>query len=197
MSPRRDAAFTWVEAMVAIAVIGVLLLLVLPSPFFSRGRLVSGQKTQTLSNMKQLHLATQSMALDGVSERNTNLAWPGDTGGTFTDWMRQLVPTYLGTNDFCKLLSAPGVVYGTHCRTMNEGALCIYAVRDESSDSTVFLTTANFTNTPLGGAPLLKSAKPYGDTGFVVFRKGGDGAILLKDRVGKTNIIGTWVPLLK
>jgi len=195
----QNAAFTWVEALVALAVIGVLILLVLPSPFFYHGGLVSGQKTQTLSNMKQLHLATQSMAQDGWMETNTNPGWPGDTGGTFTNWMRRLVPAYLGTNDFCKLLSAPGVTVpaGNLPARMNEGALCIYGVSEASPDTVVFSTTANFTNSLGGSAPLQKSAKPYGDTGFVVFRKGGDGAILLKNQATSTNLIGTYAPLLR
>ena len=192
---KQNAAFTWLEALVAIAVISVLILLILP---FNGGGLEKGEKTQTLSHMKQLHLATQSMALDGLAARNTNLAWPGDTGGTFTNWMRHLVPEYVGTNDFCKLLSAPGVKVpeGALPAKMSEGALCIYAVRDDSPGTAVFLTTANFTNASQGGQPLQRSAKPYGNTGFVVFRKGGDGAILLKNQATSTNLVGTYAPLL-
>jgi hypothetical protein len=50
----------------------------------------------------------------------------------------------------------------------------------------VFLTTANWTN----GQPLGQDAKPYGNKGFVVFRKGGDGAILLPKQYNSTNVIG-------
>ena len=196
MSPRHEAAFSWFEVIVLIAVLAVLATLAMPR---ITCRPVKGTMTQTLSNMKQLHLATHSMELDGIAERNTNRAWPGDTGGTFTNWTRQLVPAYLETKDFCKLLSAPGVRVPTSVlpTKMTEGALCIYAVRGESSGDVVFLTTANFTNTPQGGAALLKSAKPYGDTGFVVFRKGGDGATLQKGQAGHTNLIGTYAPLLE
>lgn len=199
MNSRLNAAFTWVEALVAIAVLSVLVILALPSSLFSGGCMVSGQKTQTLSNMRQLHLATQSMALDGVTDRNTNLAWPGDTGGSFSNWTRQIVPAYLGTNDFFKLMSAPGVAVrsGKLPTRMTDCALRVYAVTGEASGSFVFLTTANFTNTPHAGPPLQKDAKPYGDTGFVVFRKGGDGAILLKNQAAQTNLIGEYAPLLK
>lgn len=155
--------------------------------------------TQTLSNMRQLHLATQQMALDGESTDDKTLGWPGDTGGTFSHWAQKLVPEYLGTNDFCKLLSAPGMMVklGKIPAKMSEGALVVYAVSTNSPDTAVFLTSANFTNTPAGGLPLEASAKPYGDKGFVVFRKGGDGAILLRKQVGLTNIIGSFVPPLK
>jgi prepilin-type N-terminal cleavage/methylation domain-containing protein len=197
MNPRQNAAFTWVELLVSLAIVGILIALALPS---TRGSgLSKGQMTQTLSNCKQLHLATQQMALDGLTTGDTNLGWPGDTGGTFTYWSRQLVPAYLTTNDFCKLLSAPGVIVplGKIPETVSAGAVRVYAVSTNSPDTAVFLTSANFTNTPLGGTPLDKSTKPYGDKGFVVFRKGGDGAILLARQVGMTNIIGSYVPLLK
>lgn len=108
MRPRRDSAFTWIEALVCLAVIGILLALALPS--IGSGGLKRGQMTQTLSNTKQLHLATQQMALDGETTVDKTLGWPGDTGGTFSNWAQKLVPAYLTTNDFCKLLSAPGIV---------------------------------------------------------------------------------------
>lgn len=192
----KDAAFTWVEAVVLLSVLAVLAIMALPATTFCGHR---GQESQTLSNMKQLHLATQSMALDGETKRDASLGWPGDTGGTFTNWVRQIVPSYLGTNDFCKLMSAPGVLVssGRFPVRMDSCALRAYAVTDEASGSFVFLTTANFTNTPQGGPPLRKDAKPYGDTGFIVFRKGGDGAILQRNQATQTNLIGEYAPLLK
>jgi hypothetical protein len=160
---------------------------------------VKGQMIQTLSNMKQLHLATQSAALDGVTTDDKSLGWPGDTGGTFTNWTAQLVPSYLGPNDFCKLLSAPGVIVrpGKIPTSMSQGAVLVYAVSSNSLPETVFLTSANFTNGPNGGSPLGEKAKPYGNKGFVVFRKGGDGRILLKHQTAETNLIGSYAPLLK
>jgi type II secretory pathway pseudopilin PulG len=198
MKPRRDAAFTWVEAIVAIAIIGVLAALALPA-ITSTGCGRGGYMSQALSNLKQLHLATQSMELDGVTTGDTNLGWPGDTGGTFTNWVRQIVPAYLGTNDFCKLLSAPGVIVraGKIPTSMSEGAVLVYAVSSNSPSDTVFLTTANFTNGPQGGKPLEAKAKPLGDKGFVVFRMGGDGAILLKNQATNAALIGKYAPLLK
>ena len=197
MTFRRNAAFTWVEFLVCLSIAGILIALALPA---TRGSgLTKGQITQTLSNLKQLHLATQTMALDGLTTGDTNLGWPGDTGGTFTNWARQLVPAYLSTNDFCKLLSAPGIRVppGKIPELMSAGAVLVYAVSTNSPDTAVFLTSANFTNTPAGGAPLDKNTKPYGDKGFVVFRRGGDGAILQARDVTNSRLIGGYAPLCR
>lgn len=193
---RGESALTWAELLVCIVILAVLVVLAFPA---QRGGLGKGQMTQTLSNMKQLHLATQSMALDGETTGDKSLGWPGDIGGTFTNWAKQLVPAYLGTNDFCKLLSAPGVAVplGKIPTSMSQSAVLVYAVSSNSPANAVLLTTANFTNGPSGGTPLSDKAKPYGDKGFVVFRKDGDGAILLKNQATNTNLVGSYVPLLQ
>lgn len=194
---RWECEVTTTEMVVCLFLFGVLCLLL--SPGIHGGTLMKGQMTQTLSNMKQLHLATQSAALDGVTTDDKSLGWPGDTGGTFTNRTAQLVPSYLGSNDFCKLLSAPGVTVrpGKIPTSMSQGAVLVYAVSSNSPPETVFLTTANFTNGPTGGSPLGEKARPYGDKGFVIFQKGGDGKILLKNHTAETNRIGMYAPLLK
>lgn len=196
MNPRRDSAFTWIEALVCLAIIGILTVLVLPAVTGSMHG-PGHQMTRTISNMRQLHLATQQMWLDGETIGDKTLGWPGDTGGTFSHWVKKLVPDYLTTNDLCKLLSAPGIIVkpGKIPSQMSDGALLVYAVSTNSPDHAVFLTSANFTNTLSGGLPLEKSAKPYGDKAFVVFRKGGEGKVLLPGRVGAPNVIGSYVPL--
>lgn len=197
MRPRHDAAFTWIEAIVLLAVLTILAVLALPA--VTHGFSCGSGMTQTLSNMKQLHLATLNMAIDGETTGDKSLGWPGDTGGTFTNWVKLVVPAYLSTNDFCKLLSAPGVSVraGKIPKAMRDGAVLVYAISSNSPSRSVFLTTANFTNTPSRGVPLEASAKPYGNKGFVVFRMGGNGAILLKNQTGRTELIGDYVPLLK
>lgn len=191
----REFAFTWTELVVVVAVIAVLLFLAFPP----RPRAwAKAQTIQTLSNMKQLHLATLTMARDGEIEKNPARGWPGDIGGTFTDWARQLVPSYLATNEFCKLVSAPGAtVPPTAIPAKDRIGLLVYAVDKSSPDAAVFLTSANFTNTPHGGTPLNPKAKPYGDKGFVVFRKGGDGAVLLRNQTTNAMLIGEYAPLCK
>ncbi|WP_316297988.1 hypothetical protein, partial [Clavibacter michiganensis] len=81
--------------------------------------------------------------------------------------------------------------------TENTNAILIYQVREEHDGSFTFLTTANFTNTPSGGLPPLADAEPYGNKGFVIFRKGGDGAFLQAKQAGKTNLVGSFAPLCK
>lgn len=194
MNPRPHAGFTLVEFIICLAVVGILIFLAMPR--ISCGP-ISGTQTQTLSNMKQLHLATQQMALDGTTTTNLTIGWPGDIGGGFSNWTAQLLKgNYLSKNDLCKLLSAPGVIVSAKdTLATNDTALLLYAVKEDSDGGTVFLTTANFTNTPTGGTPLSLSAKPYGTKGFIVFRKAGDGAILAAKQVGMTNVIGAYAPL--
>ena len=154
---------------------------------------------QQLSNMKQLHLTAQQMVLDGETTGNTNLGWPGDTGGTFSNWAAQIVKGgYLTTNDLCKMLSAAGcLVPPGKIPPMNETAVRVYAVTKNSPASAVFLTSENFTNTPTGGEALSPSAKPFGNRAFVAFRKGGDGGVYRPKQIGNTNLIGSYVPLCR
>lgn len=197
--PRTKAGFTWVELLVVIA-LAVVVVLVIPPFITDRDMLVRAQQTQTLSNTKQLHLATEQMALDGIRDGKTNhLGWPGDTGGTFSNWTTTLVEgNYLSARDLAKLLSAPGISVPTNHIpvVMGETALLLYAVRETSDPATVFLTTANFTNTPTGGLAPLPEAEPYKKY-FIVFRKGGDGAILRSGQAGQTNLIGAFAPLVR
>jgi hypothetical protein len=44
----------------------------------------------------------------------------------------------------------------------------------------------NWTN----NTALTAAGKPYGDKGFIVFRKAGDGVILLPKQFNNTNVIG-------
>ena len=192
----QESGLSWTEVLVALAIVGILYLLALPKIVTAFAR---GPCGPMLSNMKQLQLATQQMAADGETNGDRTLGWPGDTGGTFTNWGRQLVPAYLSMNDFCKLLSGAGIIVPQDRvpQKMSECAILVYAVSRNSPDSAVFFSSANFTNTASGGEPLQEDAQPLGNTSFVVLRKGGDGAILLKKQTGQTNAIGSYVPLLR
>ena len=175
---KRLTAFTLIELLVVISIIAILASLALPA---ITGALSRGQITQAMSNARQVFIANTQMALDAVTTADTNLGWPGDIGGSNTSWSSwatALVPAYMTTNDFSKMLSAPGLVRGTNSAITqaSPSALSVYAVTDASTMETTFITTANYTN----GQALSSVAKPFGDKGFVVFKKGGDGAVYLQ-----------------
>ena len=186
---KSSTAFTLIELLVVISIIGILAALALPA---ITGALVRGQMTQTLSNMKQLHLATQQMALDGLTTGDANLAWPGDmTTPSFANWAKALVDgAYLTINDFAKLNSAAGKVAAPgNIPTVAQSALIAYQVKESSEGSTVFLSTGNYTYTG-AGSKLDATLKPYGNKGFVIFHKAGDGAVFLPQQAGNTDLVG-------
>lgn len=195
MNPRDHVGLTRWEVLVAIGIVVIIATFIWPAIV---GAFSHPPYTQTLSNMKQLYGATQQMALDGLATTNASLGWPGDTGGTFSNWTHQLVPDYLTTNDLCKLLWAQGfTILRDKIPTENNTGVLVYAVSTSSPENAVFLSSANFTNTPTGGVAPLRSAKPYGKKAFIVLRKSGEGAILQSKQAGETNVIGTFVPLCR
>jgi prepilin-type N-terminal cleavage/methylation domain-containing protein len=197
MKKLRSLAFTLIELLVVISIIGILVTLVLPGV---TGAIARAQMTQSLSNMKQLHLVSQQMALDATTTGDTNVGWPGDLPTkTWAYWSEQITGGYMSTNDFMKMVSAPGITAppGGNPGTLSPGqkngrALLLYPVSETNDTSFVLFSTANFTNTAGGGSRPDKAALPFGEKGFVVFRKGGDGAILQARQTGTTftNIIG-------
>jgi len=191
----RIRAFTLIELLVVISIIAILAAIALPG---ITGALARGQMTQTMSNMKQLHLVAQQMALDGTTTGDTNIGWPGDMpGASWAAWATNAVNGYITTNDLAKMLSAPGVTapVNTDPSGFSPGttrAVLLYNVRETNDSDTVIFSTSNFTNNNSGGSPLEASAKPYGNKGFVVYKKGGSGSILQARQVGQTNVIGSF-----
>lgn len=178
--------FTLIELLVVISIIAILASLAVPAVM---GALTKGQMMQTLNNGRQLHIATQQMALDATTTGDTNLGWPGDTGNSWASWSTNLVPSYMSTNDFAKMISAPGVVANPELapNSQTKSAVKVYGVKENNDGSYIFLTSANYTfNTDLSS-----ENKPYGDKGFIVFRKAGDGAVLLSRQAKLTNLVGT------
>jgi prepilin-type N-terminal cleavage/methylation domain-containing protein len=167
----RLRAFTLIELLVVISIIAILASLAIPAV---NGALVRAQLSQSLSNCRQLTLASTSLAMDSVATGDANMpGWPSTNN--FSTWIEQLTNAGLGTNDIKKLLTAGGVGPTSWPPQAGQVALNVYAVSEASSGETIFLTTRNWdASSP---AALSPSATPYGDKGFVAFRKGGDGAI--------------------
>lgn len=175
-----------------LCIIAILIFLALPQQGVG---LTRAQLPQALSNMKQLQLATQQMAKDGLATGDTNFAWPGNSGGTFTNWAGQLVPSYLSTNDFCKLLTVAGRITPPGALPMaNTNGIVVYAVGSNSPARTVFLSTANYLNDPKGGAFNPKISL-FANHGFVVFWKDGAGTVLTNQMAGKAEAVGLYAPL--
>jgi prepilin-type N-terminal cleavage/methylation domain-containing protein len=179
------AAFTLIELLVVISIIAILAALALPA---ITGALVRGQATQTLSNARQIYISTFNMALDGTTTGDTNLGWPADSGGTWSGWATSLVGGgYMATNDFAKMLSAPGVLRGTNTAigTATPSALRVLNIGESSPMQSAFITSANYTN----GQPLLPTAKPFGNKAFIVFNKGGDGLVYQATQATNTSLL--------
>lgn len=128
---KRSGGFTWVEMLFAIVLVSVLAVFAWAG---LRKALVRDGCPQVISNMKQLHLAAQSLALDGSAENPPHAYWPGDMGGSFSNWAAKIVPAYLDTNDFCKLLSLTGrITPPGRVPTENTNAILIYQIREDST----------------------------------------------------------------
>ena len=183
---KRLTAFTLIELLVVISIIAILASLALPA---ITGALTRGQAAQTMSNSRQLYVASFNMAADGQTTGDTNLAWPGDAASaTWSAWASGLTGGgYLSTNDFNKMLNAPGVTRPatTAVGTATPSALSVYAVKDSSTMQSIFISSANFV-TP--GTALVPAALPFGNKAFVVLRKGGDGLVYQGSQATNTSI---------
>lgn len=188
---KRLAAFTLIELLVVISIIAILASLALPA---ITGALARGQMTQTMSNMKQLHLVAQQIALDGSTTGDTNLAWPGDLPTkTWAAWAGIITNGYMTVSDLAKMCSAPPITAtSNNVITSTAGttrAVVAYQVSETNDSAVVIFSSSNFTNKSSPTAPL-STGKPYGTKGFVVFRKGGDGAVLQNNQATNTNVVG-------
>lgn len=195
--PRSSKGFTLIELLVVISIIAVLASLAVPAV---TGALVKGQLIQAMSNARQIHMATMSMATDGSSTGDSMLQWPGDlavaTGSAqitnMTTFVTRLVTyDYLKVGDL-KIFSTAGITpfNGTTASdfTDKNSAFKLYLVKDTDPSNTLFLGTKNYTYNKAFDETSSK-LKPFGDKGFVVFRKGGDASILKKQQATGESIV--------
>jgi len=185
---KRPSGFTLIELLVVISIIGILASLAIPAVL---GGISKAQMTQALSNMKQLHLTCQQMSLDGTTTGDATLGWPG-TYSSFQIWSTNVAPGYLSTNDFCKIMSVAGsIVSSTNFPTGNTNGIKVLPVGESDDGGSVVFYTRNVSPAS-GGGTWTTNAPLFGNRGFVVFRKGGDGATYLIPRqLNLTNALGT------
>lgn len=171
---RSLRAFTLIELLVVISIIAILASLAIPAV---SSALVRGQMTQTLNNARQLTLATQTMSID-TTTAGDGISWTTGTDGQALDvngFSQALVNgRYLTVADLRKIYAAPGVVIPSSTETFqgDQIAFSIFETKESSPSDQPFVITKNWE----AGA-LNVDATPYGDKGFVVFRKGGDGGV--------------------
>jgi len=181
-------AFTLIELLVVISIIAILASLAIPAV---TGALTRGQMTQTLNNARQLHLATQTMSIDTTAAGGDGVSWTmsNNTKLGVSDFSSALIEgRYLTAKDLKKLYSAPGVNAPETNFSGNNIALSIMQTTESSASDQPFVITKNWANINTG----LTTNAPYGDKGFILFRKGGDGGIFTRPQDAKsTNLVGT------
>ncbi len=188
MTKKNRSAFTLIEMLVVIAIIATIAAFAVPA---LTNAMTKGQMTGTMNNARQLYLAGYQMSLDGSNNSDANLSWPGDYSPALANlqaYVTNLVQNgYLQVSDLPKLLSAPGATCTATSSTANnvttvtlsgtKSALKVYPVTSNDGSNVIFAVTSNYTyDTAFPATP----AGPYGDKGFVVIRKGGDGSVLRK-----------------
>lgn len=177
---KRSSGFTLIELLVVISIIAILASLAIPAV---TGALARGQMAQTLSNMKQLHLATFNMDLDNQQAGQAS-GWPGSSNtdmNTALLWVTALTNgNYLKPTEIQKMLSAQ-TLQATNLTSTNGWAITVYGAGNTDDNGIIFLSTKNiaYAQGAVSATAMPTSAsKPYGDKGFVIFRRGADGQIL-------------------
>jgi prepilin-type N-terminal cleavage/methylation domain-containing protein len=192
----RVSAFTLIELLVVIAIIAILAALAVPA---LTSALAKAQMNGTMNNTRQLYLAQFSMANDGSATGDARLAWVGDLPAadraTLQAYLNALIRGgYVKGADVAKLISASGasptvtVTVGNPDTIALAGtasaAVKIHPLIDSDPAHTIYCTSHNYTY----GNALTTGTVPYGNKGFVVMRKGGDGAVLRSGQAA----IGGW-----
>ena len=195
----KEKGFTVTEVLVAVVVFFVLFVLL--GLYVSRNSLIRSSKFSFINSLRQIHIATMSMANDGAANKDISLGWPGDLKAngrikTLGDFVTLLVKNeYLKAGDlhiFSAINIKPyrGELCGDVLVPAFDGKYSgakVYLVRDGDAGDTLFLASKNYTyNTPLTDP----SAKPFGDKGFVACQKGGNCFQFKKQQTQDLQTIG-------
>ena len=210
---RKSAAFTLVEMLVVIAIIATIAAFALPA---ITGALTRGQLAQAVNNARQIYISTFAMATDGTQTGDAKYGWPGDLSlsqdptvqiATVSDFVTRLVDNdYLKSGDL-KVFAAPGITpwngtyqkpadansKGQFAPAFNGSTNCafkIYKVTDRDAGTAIFLATKNFTFTSNSNSAINSTTNPFGDKGFVIFHKGGDGTFYKKQQATSKSLLG-------
>jgi prepilin-type N-terminal cleavage/methylation domain-containing protein len=183
---KPSSAFTLIELLVVIAIIAILAALAVPA---LTSALAKAQMTGTMNNERQLYLAQFQMSNDGAATGDATLGYPGDLIPAPADlqaYINILVAKgYLKGGDVTKLLSAPGCGITLTVTppapptpesvtfTAGHSAIKVHPLKDSDTSNTIFCTSKNYVYDTL----IVGTDIPYGTKGFIVMRKGGDGAV--------------------
>jgi prepilin-type N-terminal cleavage/methylation domain-containing protein len=192
---KSPSAFTLIELLVVIAIIAILAALAVPA---LTSALSKAQMNGTMNNMRQLYLAQFQMSNDGAATGATNLAWPGELPAADQASLQAYLNAvlragYLRGADVGKVISAPGanptvtVTVGTPDTVALGGvipaAVKVHGCIDADPAHTIFAASHNY----IYDTALLSPSVPYGQKGFIVMHKGGDGAVF---RAGQATAAG-------
>lgn len=168
------SAFTLVEMLVAVAVLGILAFL---GARAFQSRVITCRMDEVLANARSLQQATQMMALDS-QQAGKGLQWTSiESNGemapvslaTYFDAL--LSGGYVTKSELRKMLSGPGKYPRADQFTADHIAFKIFQVENTSPSDQPLVVTANWQDRRLTDNP------PYGRKRFVVFHKGGDGGL--------------------
>jgi hypothetical protein len=154
------------------------------------------QISPVLNNARQLYIAGFSMATDFNTSGDGHLGWPGELAErkedpvlTVSAYIERLVAyEYLKKVDMGKVMQAPGVPEWDISRPFRADycPFKIYRVKEGDGAESIFCATRNFSY----NGDLDAGQSPYGDRGFIVFRKGGDGKVFGKADATEPSKIG-------